>query len=305
VSTDADDYREYLKKYPDGQFAGLARNKIRNLEAAAKSGVPTSNPPTSNPVGTQPTSSGAGKQENVDPQTYTETVNAVAIEMVRVPSGKFEMGSPDSETGRQPNEGPQHNVSISSFYMGKYEVTQAQWRAVASLPIVRIGLPASPSKFQGDNLPVEQVSWDEATEFCERLSRATGKTYRLPTEAEWEYAARAMTTGPYAGNLDTMGWYASNSGDKTHPVGAKQANGYGLYDMHGNVWEWCQDWYRENYYAQSPGADPTGPGTGSERALRGGSWGNFALNCRSAIRLKSAPDYRINILGFRLVRTYN
>jgi formylglycine-generating enzyme required for sulfatase activity len=304
-SNDPEDFKVYLEKYPSGDYIGLARNALRRLEAAAKPSVPTSNPPASNSVGTQPTSSGAGKQENIDLQTYTENAGGAAIEMVRVPSGKFTMGSPDSETGRQSNEGPQHDVSISSFYMGKYEVTQAQWRAVASLPIVRIGLPASPSKFQGDNLPVEQVSWDEATEFCDRLSRATGKTYRLPTEAEWEYGARAMTTGPYAGNLATMGWYTNISGDTTHPVGTKQANGYGLYDMHGNVWEWCQDWYRENYYAQSPSADPVGPGTGSDRVLRGGSWGNFALNCRSALRFRSAPDYRINILGFRLVRTYN
>ena len=259
------------------------------------------------PASSQPDLSGVAKQENVEPQTYTETVNNVGIDMVRVPAGKFLMGSPANEEGRDKNDegqGP-HEVSVSSFYMGKYEVTQAQWRAVSALPKVKDDLPSDPSNFKGDNLPVEQVSWDEAVEFCERLSKATGKKYRLPTEAEWEYACRSLTKGPYAGNLDSMGWYDKNSGNKTHPVGTKQPNGFRLYDMHGNVWEWCSDWYSENYYSQSPSTDPTGPSSGSYRVGRGGGWGGDAQYLRSADRFRFTPVFRFNYLGFRLVRTYN
>lgn len=248
----------------------------------------------------------AHKQKSVEVQTYTETVNRIGIEMVRVPSGKFMMGSPADEEGRRSSEGPQHEVTESSFYIGKYEVTQAQWRAVARLPKVKIDLKEEPSKFKGNNLPVEQVSWDEAVEFCERLSKATGKTYRLPTEAEWEYACRAGTTGLYAGSLDAMAWYGEDrTKGSTHPVGTKQANGFGLYDLHGNVWEWCQDWFSDNYYAQSPSTNPTGPSSGSGRVIRGGGWINVPRNLRSALRLGHAPDYRYPNLGFRLVRTYN
>jgi formylglycine-generating enzyme required for sulfatase activity len=351
-SNDPEDFKVYLEKYPNGDYVGLARNALRRLEAATKSASPTVNPPATNPVGTPPVSTSAGKQEKVELQTYTETAGGAAIEMVRVPSGRFTMGSPDSDTGALPKEMPQHTVSISSFYMGKYEVTQTQWRAVARLPKVKLDLNPDPSSFKAsrskakprfnitlkhdasnfkdDNLPVETVSWEEAIEFCDRLSRATGKTYHLPTEAEWEYAARAMTTEPYAGTLDEMGWYGNNAGrmrvdaneialtdgsnyskritdngNQTHAVGQKRPNRFGLYDMHGNVWEWCMDWYGENYYAQSPSADPTGPSTGSYRVRRGGGWDDIAMYLRSANRDRRAPDFRSGTLGFRLTRTYN
>lgn len=227
------------------------------------------------------------------------------------------MGSPDKEVGRYDNEGPQHSVTISGFYMGKYEVTQAQWRAVASLPIVNTSLSSNISYFKGDNLPVERVTWEEAIEFCDRLSRATGKTYRLPTEAEWEYACRAGTTTAFAfgdslsseqANFDGNYPYNASKGkylQRTTSVGSYQPNAWGLYDMHGNVWEWCQDWYSESYYAQSPSRAPTGPSTGSYRIFRGGSWNLSASSCRSAIRFRSTPSYRFLSLGFRLVRTYN
>lgn len=273
---------------------------------AIEAGKPAaSNSVATNPGGTAPASSGAGRQEHVKVQTYAETVNRVGIEMVRVPAGKYLMGAPASEEDRSNDEGPQHEVRVSSFYMGKYEVTQAQWQAVASLPKVRMDLKPNPAYFKGEDLPVEQVSWEDAVEFCARLSKATGKTYRLPTEAEWEYAARAMTTGPYAGDeVDEMGWYDSNSANTTHPVGRKKANGFGLYDMHGNVWEMCMDWYSENYYTQSPGTDPAGPSSGSDRVGRGGGWGNDARGLRVANRSRSAPGSRSNRdLGFRLVRT--
>ncbi|HSB08580.1 MAG TPA: SUMF1/EgtB/PvdO family nonheme iron enzyme [Blastocatellia bacterium] len=250
---------------------------------------------------TEPISPENAKQENVDVQTYTEIAGGAAIEMIRVPSGKFNMGSPDSEAGRLGDEGPQRQVSVSSFYMGKFEVTQAEWRAVATgLPKVKIALNIDPSFFKGNNLPVENVSWNEAVEFCDRLSRATDRVYRLPTEAEWEYSCRAMTTGPYAGSLDSLGWYSGNSGNRTHSVGTKQPNGFGLHDMHGNVWEWCRDWY-SNDYRQSLTDDPRGPATGLYPVLRGGSWQHAAAQCRSAARGWLAPAGHSNNLGFRIV----
>jgi formylglycine-generating enzyme required for sulfatase activity len=194
------------------------------------------------------------------------------------------------------DEKPVHRVRISrAFEMGKYEVTQAQWQAV---------MGSNPSLFKGANLPVESASWNDAQQFIQKLNaRNDGYIYRLPTEAEWEYACRASSTGDYAGNLDAMAWYDKNSGGKTHPVGQKQPNDWGLHDMHGNVLEWCQDWYDDNYYAQSQNVDPRGSATGSFRALRGGSWYRGARYCRSAIRHRLTPDFSLNRLGFRLVRT--
>jgi formylglycine-generating enzyme required for sulfatase activity len=323
-SSDAADFREYLKQYPNGSFAGLARNKLRQLEEAAKrtsdaeaekrgmksaaTNPPANsandntpaNPPPSNPV----------RQENVEIQTITETVNRVGIEMVLVPAGKFltcyPQGDDDSYRKTTKNE-----ITISKpFYMGKYEVTQLQWRAVSALPKVSIALPSDPSKFKGDNLPVEQVSWDEAVEFCKRLLRATGKTYRLPTAAEWEYACRAGTSGMYAGSLDAMAWYENNSGNTTHPVGQKQANRFGLYDMHGNVLEWCNDVYERNYERNygywSPAVDPQGPSTGdAARVARGGDWYSKATLVQAAFIDAIDRSFRYGYLGFRLLRNYN
>jgi formylglycine-generating enzyme required for sulfatase activity len=245
-----------------------------------------------------------------------EDINGVALEMVEIPGGTFLRGSPETETDRLDRERPQHQVTVSPFYMGKYAVTQAQWRAVASLPQVKMDLNPAPSHFKGDSLPVEQVSWEDAMEFCERLSKATRKPYRLPTEAEWEYACRAGTTTPFAFgetikselvNYDGNHPYAyalkGKFRERTIPVGnLGVANGFGLYDMHGNVWEWCLDWYGENYYSQSPSADPRGPNIGSARVRRGGGWNNYAKYCRSASRGRDTPSYRYYHLGFRLVR---
>lgn len=193
-------------------------------------------------------------------------------------------------------ERPVHTVRITkSFYMGKYPVIQEQWEAV---------MGNNPSRFKGKDLPVETVSWNDVQEFIQCLNDQTGrKIYRLPTEAEWEYACRAGTTGDYAGNLDDMAWYIENSDSKSHPVGIKQPNAWGLYDMHGNVWEWCSDWYQEDYYKSSPRVDPTGPDTGSAGVARGGGWGVLADRCRSALRRSTSPDARDDRLGFRLVRT--
>ena len=251
-------------------------------------------------------------------KSYTEDLgNGVTIEMVEIPGGTFTMGSPDNEKDRSSDEGPQHQVTVQTFYMSKFEVTQAQWRAIAALPKDQTELNSDPSRFKGDRLPVESVSWEDAMEFCTRLSRKTGATYRLPTEAEWEYACRAGTETPFAyGETITPEWvnYDGNYPYQSAPKGAYRestvdvgslgvANGFGLYDMHGNVWEWCMDWYSENYYRESTSDDPTGPGTGSSRVLRGGSWYSYAQFCRSANRSRYAPTLRSFTLGFRLMRT--
>ncbi|MGE0128339.1 MAG: SUMF1/EgtB/PvdO family nonheme iron enzyme [Blastocatellales bacterium] len=242
-----------------------------------------------------------GQSQNVASNlgdAFTENVNGARLEMVRVPAGSFTMGSPDSESDRSPDEGPQHNVTVPRFYIGKHEVTQAQWKAV---------MGNNPSRFQGgDNLPVEQVSWNDAKEFCLKLKQMTGKEYRLPSEAEWEYAARAGTTGAYAGNLDSMAWYSNNSDSKTHPVGQKQPNAFGLFDMHGNVWEWCEDVWHNRYGEQhgNPPADGSAWLSGGDsryRVLRGGSWFVRSIYCRSAYRGGNEPDTRINYDGFRVV----
>lgn len=157
-----------------------------------------------------------------------------------------------------------------------------------------------PSHFKGDNLPVESVGWEDAVEFCDRLSHA-GKTYRLPTEAEWEYVCRAMTTGPYAGKLDSMGWYYRNSRDKTHPVGTKQPNGFGLYDMHGSVFEWCMDAWNETYDGAPADGTTWTAGDVSKRVLRGGCWNGNATTARSAYRFNFPPFLRLNYIGFRVV----
>jgi formylglycine-generating enzyme required for sulfatase activity/tRNA A-37 threonylcarbamoyl transferase component Bud32 len=212
---------------------------------------------------------------------------------VLIPAGEFMMGG-----DKYDNEKPVHKVRISrAFEMGKYQVTQAQWEGE---------MRSNPSKFKGANLPVEQISWSDAQEFIKKLNaKNDGYNYRLPTEAEWEYACRARRTGNYAGNLDRMGWYDKNSGNTTHPVGEKKANAWGLYDMHGNVWEWCSDWYDSGYYAYSLDVDPKGPDLGKHRVRRGGGWSSNASYCRSAFRILNTPDRRFYFYGFRLVRTYN
>ena len=247
-----------------------------------------------------------GKKPTPKPATPTPTPRkpivsrtprrvAPEIEMVLVRGGSFLMGLPPNEIGGA--EFPQHRVTVQSFYIGKYEVTQAQWRAV---------MGDNPSSLNGDHLPVEHVSWDGAKDFCRRLSQMTGEEYRLPTEAEWEYACRAKTTGAYAGDLDAMAWYDKNSYLNTHPVGLKQPNAYGLYDMHGNVWEWCEDdWHTDYANAPSDGsAWVDKPGRGSLRAVRGGDWFTEALFCRSASRTYGTHDNRFGGNGFRLARAY-
>jgi len=213
--------------------------------------------------------------------------------MVQIPAGTFTMGDNKGEY----YEKPEHQVKLSSFYIGTTEVTQAQWKKV---------MGKNPSYFKGDNLPVEQVSWLDIQKFIKKIKEITGKTYRLPTEAEWEYAAKGGQNYKYSGsdNLGDVAWYVDNSGSKTHPVGQKKPNGYGLYDMSGNVWEWCSDWYGSDYYKNSPQNNPQGASSGSDRVSRGGSWFYDADYCRSANRDGRSPDNRYYNLGFRLVLPY-
>ena len=209
------------------------------------------------------------------------------------PQGSFTMGSPSVEDGRSSDEN-QVSVTLSkAFWMAKTEVTQAQWRVV---------MENNPSRFKGDDLPLEKVSWNDAQEFIKKVNDSgvipEGWKMALPTEAQWEYACRAGETAAYSGGtIDQVAWYEDNSGSKTHPVGTKKPNAWGLHDMHGNVWEWCADWYGHELVG---GTDPSGPASSNFRVCRGGSWvSRVAAGCRSASRLRNSQGYRIDSLGFR------
>ena len=219
-----------------------------------------------------------------------DSTNSIGMQLKMIPAGTFTMGEGDDA----------HQVTLTqSFRIGVHEVTQEQYERVMS---------SNPSYFKGPQNPVEQVSWNDAVKFCEKLSalpeeKAAGRVYRLPTEAEWEYACRAGTTTKYSfgdieGALGDYAWYRANSGRKTHRVGEKRGNPWGLYDMHGNVWEWCQDRY--GGYPKGAVTDPTGPNSGSIRVLRGGCWISPAEFCRSAFRDRGSPSVRTRDLGFRV-----
>lgn len=218
------------------------------------------------------------------------TVNGATFTFARIPEGKFLMGSPDD---RWPNEGPQHEVSVPEFYMQTTPVTQAQYLAITG---------QSPSYHKGDNLPVENVSWFDCKNFC-KLAATAGMSVRLPSEAEWEYACRAGTTGDRYGELDEIAWHRENSGGKTHVVGQKKANGFGLYDMLGNVWEWVEDDWHDDYYRGAPNRgeawvnNPRSYG----RVVRGGSFFSLGLNARGARRYRDYPDLDDYLRGFRVV----
>jgi formylglycine-generating enzyme required for sulfatase activity len=257
----------------------------------------------------------SGKSPVVTVRTAAVPVTPVPSDMVRVSGGTFTMGSPSNEANRDNGEA-QHQVTISAaFYIGKSEVTQKEWVAV---------MGSNPSSFKGDNLPVEQVSWYDAIEYCNKRRLKEGLTpaytvsgttvtwnreangYRLPTEAEWEYAARGGSGAAYriyagSNSVDSVGWWGSNSGNKTHPAGTKGANSLGIHDMSGNVYEWCWDWYAS--YGISSQTDPRGASSGSARVARGGSWDSLGPYLRSASRDSTAPSRRGSNLGFRLVRS--
>jgi len=247
-------------------------------------------------------------------ETVLDLGNNVKMRLVLIPAGKFMMGSPATEGGRDSHEGPQHEVTISKpFYMGVFEVTKEQYKQVMGV---------NRSGFKGAKNPADNVSWDDAVEFCKKLSARTGKKVTLPTEAQWEYACRAGTTTAFhtgdalepgqanaripsnPGFWDRiMAWVGKSSAQKTiqwtTPAGSFPPNGFGLYDMHGNVWEWCSDWYADSY-ANAKNQDPTGPDSGPCRVLRGGSWDFTPQDCRSARRYQFTPDYRFIIFGFRV-----
>ncbi|WP_282782459.1 bifunctional serine/threonine-protein kinase/formylglycine-generating enzyme family protein [Phaeodactylibacter xiamenensis] len=256
-------YESYLRDYPDGGHAREARSRLEELHKPA----------------------------------LPEAIQALERNMVRVPGGSFTMGCTSEQSDCDDDESPTHRVELSSFSIGKFEVTQAQWEAV---------MGSNPSKFSGcKSCPVEKVSWNDVQDFIDKLNRMTGGNYRLPTEAEWEYAARGGSRSrghKYSGsdNLGSVGWYYSNSDYKTHPVGKKSPNELGLYDMSGNVYEWCSDWYDKDYYSSSPARNPKGPGGGSDRVIRGGDWIISAWDCRVSYRGYDGPDNRHGNLGFRL-----
>lgn len=232
-----------------------------------------------------------GKRTANEPRVGTPLRNQMGMEFVYVPAGIFMMGS---ENGYD-DEKPVHQVTIhNGFYMGKYEVTQAQWQKV---------MGNNPSYFKNcDQCPVENVSWNDAQEFIKKLNAQNdGYTYRLPSEAEWEYACRAGTTGDYAGDVDAMAWYEKNSDKKTHPVGQKQPNPWGLYDMHGNVWEWCEDLYHDSYNGAPMDGSAWESGGEQYRVLHGGSWYDLDIGLRPANRLRNDPGIRNYYLGLRVV----
>jgi formylglycine-generating enzyme required for sulfatase activity len=237
----------------------------------------------------------------------------IGLEMVAIPSGKFMMGSPESEHDRFPNESPQHEVTVQPFFIGKYPITQAQWRVIANMPQIERELKPDPSNLKGDNFPVENISWEAAVEFCQRLSRETKRDYRLPTESEWEYACRAGTTTPFyfgktitgkLANYDSSETYLQErkvrSKRKTTSVGDYSPNSFGLYDLHGNVWEWCLDHWHDNY-ENAPSDGIVWLSNHNSRLLRGGSLVRFPHYCRSATRYYDTPDHSDYGISFRVV----
>jgi len=221
--------------------------------------------------------------------------------LVRVPPGEFQMGS----TTGNPDEQPVHRVRITKpFEIAKYEITQAQWENVMRDAHMKPDYKTNFSNFQGPNLPVESVTWDEVIEFLKRLNdRDPGHNWRLPTEAEWEYASLGGAARKAVTNLNAVAWYEENANKQTQPVGTKQPNSIGLYDMFGNVAEWVQDWYARDYYEQSPPADPQGPEMGSYRVYRGGCWFDPVKNLRASYRGFDLPSNKVYNVGFRVVRT--
>ena len=248
-----------------------------------------------------------GNSSHPSGQNYTETAFGINMRMVYVEGGTFTMGCTSEQSGCESDESPTRQTKVNSFYIGMLEVTQSQWENVMGTTVYQQRNKANtewPMRGTGADYPMYYVSWEEAKEFCARLSRQTGKTYRLPTEAEWEYAARGgkkSEGSKYSGgwSIDNVAWYNGNSNNSTHPCGTKQPNALGIYDMSGNVYEWCEDWYG-NYLGYDTD-NPRGASSGTYRVNRGGSWSGNAANCRVSDRDSDSPGYRRIILGFRVV----
>ena len=300
VASDGYESEEGMVKLKASAPSDLQIRLSKETIAANANGVAHTAPSTS----VSSLQSSAVSSNNVSSSTVSSGGNTISIpvkdgisiDMVKVETGTFMMGATLEMQDSYDDEMPVHQVTLNNdYYMGKYEVTQALWQAV---------MGSNPSKFKGDDLPVEQVSWNDCQEFISKLNGLTGKKFRLPTEAEWEYPARGGKKSrgyQYSGssNISEVAWYTDNSGSKTHPVGTKQSNELGLYDMTGNVWEWCQDWYGS--YVSSSQTNPTGAVSGSRRVRRGGGWYNNEENCRSSCRSGVTPDARYYFLGLRLV----
>ena len=278
------------KAADDAKLLAAAQERERQLLATAAAAEPKRVPPPSGRAAVSVSG------ERAVPLAAQRSLSAMGIDMIACAGGTFSMGSRSGGSDEQPVT----TVTLSPFWLAKTEVTQKQWEAV---------MGGNPSHFKGGQLPVEKVSWDDAMEFCQKLTEQerqagrlpTGTIYTLPTEAQWEYACRAGTTGDYAGEVDAMAWYYKNSGAATHAVGTKQANAWGLHDMHGNVLEWCLDWYGPYFGGRV--TDPKSVPSGSFRVSRGGGWGLEASLARSAIRYSNYPDYRYINIGFRPARS--
>ena len=265
--------RKQSKKQPTTQTTTAAKKQTTTTKPAKKISATTS-------------STNSNRQR---------ILQELADHMVYVQGGTFTMGATSVQgSDAEDDEKPAHSVTLSSYYIGKTEVTQELWQAV---------MGSNPSNFKGDRKPVARVSWNDCQKFISKLNSLTGKKFRLPTEAEWEFAARGGIKSKgykYSGSnsFGDVAWYLKNSGDTTHDVGTKSPNELGLYDMSGNVWEWCNDWYGN--YSSSPSNNPTGPGSGAFRVCRGGSWDHGARYCRSSDRGHGTLVNRINNLGLRL-----
>lgn len=283
--------------HPDAQITPPPASAPSSSVTPSPSPSPTAKPvgPQTAPIEIDPSAQLKVRESQIG--WVVELGANLTLDLVALPGGEFIMGS---EKSQWPNEKPAHRVHVAPFNIGRTEVTQAQWEAV-------MGKERNSSYLKGDNLPVEMVSWDDAVKFCERLRQLTGVQFRLPTEAEWEYAARGGAATEYSfgdseGQLDQYAWYDANSNGQTHPVGNKRANPFGLYDMYGNVSEWCQDFWHDNY--QGAPVDSSAwlsGGNASFRPFRGGSWRVIGNSCRSAARNVARPDIRLSIFGFRVV----
>lgn len=276
-------------------FVAGAQNKIVKKPKKQKPAT-TQVAPKKHKSQSKPTKGGTVKRVTTKASysNGTLTVNGIKYNMVWVEGGTFRMGATSEQGSEISDEKPVHSVTLSGYYIGKTEVTQALWQAV---------MGSNPSYFEGDDLPVEQVSWDDCQEFIRKLNSLTGQNFRLPTEAEWEFACRGGNNSrgyKYSGSnyIDNVAWYDGNSGDKTHPVATKSPNELGIYDMSGNVWEWCADWYGD--YSSGRQTNPKGPYGGSGRVYRGGSWFDGAGDCRSSYRYIYYPSFRYFNLGLRL-----
>ena len=276
------DYSADVQVDEETCYSGLAVRPVKgNLQSSDEK------PDTDEEIG--------GTEEEIPSKTYI--VNGVSFTMIGVEGGTFTMGSPDSDSDAFDDEKPAHQVTLSSYYIGETEVTQELWKAV---------MGDNPSYFTDDlQRPVECVSWNDCQTFISKLNELTGENFRLPTEAEWEYAARGGNKSKgykYSGSntVNDVAWYDDNSSSETHAVKTKQPNELGIYDMSGNVLEWCADWSSSSYYTSSPQTDPTGPSSGSHRVLHGGSWGSYAWGCRVAYRGYFSPGSRRYDFGFRL-----